>query len=404
MAVGAVSEQLDSAVQSPALSYTFTLSATALSITGTTPAANGAFTLPGPFTYDVTFNQAIDPAMITTSTLHIAGIAGASVTNAVMVSGNTTARFTISGITSEGTLTLSIPGNTVYSPAGLPLSAFSANYGVDIPTTALSASPQLPLGSLVYSGSFSGLITAADSDAFSLSLNANQNFSVVVTPTGSATLRPSVLVLSPSAAIIAVNTPASAGQAAVVQSVSTTGAAGTYTISVSGATSTVGSYTVQVYLNSSVENEGVVAGATNNTMATSQSLNSTNVSLGNGGQRVAVLGKADGAATADYYSFSVGSNAGISVALLALTGGNLSVDLLNSSGTVLASGVGGFTNLSKTVPLYTTSAAGSYYLRVNGDAGSTYSLIMTQNGTFEGEPNDGFASPQNIDLMPRSTR
>ena len=50
-----------------------------LQVVSTTPAAGGTFTLPGPCTYDVTFNEPINPSSVATSSLVLSGISGAAV-------------------------------------------------------------------------------------------------------------------------------------------------------------------------------------------------------------------------------------------------------------------------------------------------------------------------------------
>ena len=86
-----------------ATSNTFTVWNT-LHVLSTNPLPNGTFTLPGPFTYDVTFNEPVTPASVTTSSLVLSGITGATVTGATVLPGNTTVRFTLGGITAEGAL------------------------------------------------------------------------------------------------------------------------------------------------------------------------------------------------------------------------------------------------------------------------------------------------------------
>src|SRR5262249_43288456 len=58
----------------PVLAFagTFRYDVTPLLVTATNPPfPNGVFTLPGPFTYDVSFNEAIDPASVQASDLQV---------------------------------------------------------------------------------------------------------------------------------------------------------------------------------------------------------------------------------------------------------------------------------------------------------------------------------------------
>ena len=81
MAAGA-SPSRSPAITLDAFSSTFHYDVVLLQVTATNPLANGIFTLPGPFTYDVTFNEPIDPASVTTSSLVLSGISGITVTGA----------------------------------------------------------------------------------------------------------------------------------------------------------------------------------------------------------------------------------------------------------------------------------------------------------------------------------
>src|SRR5262249_32698436 len=140
-----------------------------LSVTSTNPPAGGVFTLPGPFTYDVNFNEPVDPASVQTTDLTVSGIAGASVSGVSVLPGNTTVRFTTGGIPTEGALAASIVAGAISDAFGNPGAASSASYSTDIgpvpfPTPLTSINPP---GSLIYDPTASGFIgTAGDSDTF----------------------------------------------------------------------------------------------------------------------------------------------------------------------------------------------------------------------------------------------
>src|SRR5262249_4591558 len=85
---------------------TFRYDALTLAVTATTPNAGGVFTTPGTSTFDVTFNEAIDPA---TAGIRNLTLSQGTVTSAVVLPGNTTVRYTIAGLTTEGALTARIP-------------------------------------------------------------------------------------------------------------------------------------------------------------------------------------------------------------------------------------------------------------------------------------------------------
>jgi hypothetical protein len=139
------------------------------------PFPNGVFTLPGPFTFTINFNEPVDPTSVQTTDLQLSGIPGAFVSGVTVLPGNTSAQFTLSGFgITEGALTASIAAGAVTDAFGNPGAAFSQTYQVDIGTvpypTPLTA--ENPPGSLVYDPTASGLINfAGDTDGFTLNVN-----------------------------------------------------------------------------------------------------------------------------------------------------------------------------------------------------------------------------------------
>lgn len=566
------------------------------------PAVTGVFTLPGPFTYDVNFNEVIDPSSVQTTDLVLSGIPGAAVTGVTVLPGNTTARFTISGMTQEGTLSANIAANSitdVFGNGGLPFaSTYQVDFGVVAYPTPLT--PKNPLGSLIYDPSISGTVNfAGDLDSFTLNIDANQTLSVIIRPTN-GTLQPRVELFDPiNSSMVFASAPA-AGQITGIQTIAIS-AAGTYRIQVSGVAGSIGDYTVEVSLNAAFELEGNVVGASNNTLATAQNLNGSFIGLQTllaSANRGAVLGTSDNAnysasavafvfenisstgtlvsgltsqddtsvsvpvgfsfpfygtsnttvfvssngllsfgtgnsgftnadltttpaqasiapfwddlhtaggvsgsnvftqvigsganqhltiqwnnirffsggttgdtitfqaqlyadgriqfnyldlvsgtaagnngasatvgikaagtqgsdrlllafnngpnafvgtglstlisppsATPDYYSFSLTAGQSVNVALTALTPTSMSVELRNSSDAVLATGVGGFTNVTSMISNFVAGSTGTYYLRVTGAAAVPYSLVVGNDTAIDGEANDTLATAQNI--------
>ena len=113
-----------------AFTGTFRYDALLLQVTSTDPPVGGTFTLPGPFTYDVNFNEPVDPASVQTSDLTLSGIAGATVTGVSVINGNMTAEFTLD-VNRTGTLTANIAAGAVTDQFGNPGAAFSGNYQVE---------------------------------------------------------------------------------------------------------------------------------------------------------------------------------------------------------------------------------------------------------------------------------
>ena len=110
---------------------TFRYDAVLLQVTTTSPPVGGAFSpaAPNTYTYDVHFNEAVDPASVQTSDLTLSGTSGANVTGVTVLAGNTTARFTI-GSTFGGTLTASISAGAIADQFGNPSAAFTGNYTI----------------------------------------------------------------------------------------------------------------------------------------------------------------------------------------------------------------------------------------------------------------------------------
>ena len=118
-----------SALQEPFPGFTghFRYDAVPLEIVSTVPPLlGGKFTLPGPFTYDVTFNEAVDPSSVQTSDLSLSGLPGATVSGVTVLTGDKAARFTIGGITAEGTLHVTSAAGAFTDQYGNPSKAFSA--------------------------------------------------------------------------------------------------------------------------------------------------------------------------------------------------------------------------------------------------------------------------------------
>ena len=110
---------------------TFRYDATLLAVTDTVPPDGGTFDPPGPasYTYDMNFNEPVDPASVQTSDLHFSGVPGTSVTAVNVINGNMTAEFTIQ-INSifSGTLTINLPAGAITDQFGNPNAAFTGNY------------------------------------------------------------------------------------------------------------------------------------------------------------------------------------------------------------------------------------------------------------------------------------
>jgi hypothetical protein len=278
---------------------TFRFAPVQLQVTSTNPPVGGTILIPpSTVTFDVNFNTTVDPSSVHTTSLSLSGIAGAFVSGVSVLPGDTTARFTLAGITTdEGTLTASIAAGAITDSYGNPILPFSGSYVIDAPTQAFPTplAAASPAGSSIYSGSVSDTIsTASDVESYTLAISAGQLISVLVSPTV-AGLRPTVQLLDPSNNVIGTFTAGGAGQNALLETIPAT-VAGTYKIVVSGAGGTTGTFTATVTLNAALEQEGLLPGVDNNTLATAQDLTgafSTVQTTLNTVQRGAVRGTSD---------------------------------------------------------------------------------------------------------------
>jgi hypothetical protein len=272
-------------------SASFRYDALTLAVTATTPSAGGVFTIPGTSTFDVTFNEPIDPATAGVDNLTLNQ---GTVTSSVVLPGSTEVRYTIAGLTTEGPMTIRIPAGRLKDQFDNPgFTSFRADYQVDVGTEPITTplTPESPRGSLIYDTALTGLINfAGDTDTFTVNLDAGQTVTLLVTPTA-AGLRPTVQLVGPDEDVLASARASAAGQPALLQTVPAQDA-GTYAIVVGSANRTVGSYSVKVTLNAAIETEGVTTGS-NATPATAQDINGSFVSLRTPltrAQRGAVLG------------------------------------------------------------------------------------------------------------------
>ncbi|HZL91929.1 MAG TPA: S8 family serine peptidase [Pirellulaceae bacterium] len=96
----------------------------------------------------------------------------------------------------------------------------------------------------------------------------------------------------------------------------------------------------------------------------------------------------------DMYSFTATVGQRVTVALQALGGGSINVQLLSPAGATLASGQTGQTNVDRMIYDFGPLAEGTHYLAITGDTNTPYSLLVTKNAVFDRESNDTLATAQ----------
>jgi hypothetical protein len=111
---------------------TFRYDATLLVVTDTVPPVGGTFTPPAPgdYTFDVNWNEPVDPTSVQTSDLTLTGNVGASVTNVQVINGNMTTEFTVH-FSFGGSVTACIAAGAITDAFGNPNEEFCGSYTVE---------------------------------------------------------------------------------------------------------------------------------------------------------------------------------------------------------------------------------------------------------------------------------
>ncbi len=272
-----------------AFSSTFRYDVLVLQVVSTDPAVGSLITLPAT-TLDVNFNEPVSPATVSAGDLTLSQ---GSVSGYSLLNGNQTIRFTLAGVSAEGTLTVGIAAGALADINGNPNLVFTGNYSLDIGTVPFPTpfTARLPLGSLIYERTASvTIVPTADTDVFTLSLDALQTVAIVVDP--SATLRPVIELRDPSNNLVASATGTAAGFDTLLQT-APLAVGGTYTITIGAAAGTTGTASVRVVLNAALEPESF-GGPGNDSIAAAFDLEPSAVALGTGATRLAVLGSSPG--------------------------------------------------------------------------------------------------------------
>jgi hypothetical protein len=299
------------------------------------------------------------------------------------------------GLRLDGVPVWPIPPN--HSGNGHPGSDFFVDFLLDVvgpvplPTPLR---PAQPLGSLIYQTglNYSLIMSATDTDTFTLAVNSGQTITVLAHPVDSG-FQPT-FQLSNSGGVVGTATAPAAGKEALLQTIAAA-AGDTYTITVGGAAGTSGAYTVQVFLNTALQSE-LHGGPTDDTRATAQDLEPSFIALPKGASRGAVLGTFKG--DDDFYAFHLDGGQAVTLGtVLGSTGGTVTMQLQDAAGTVLATGTGGPTNLNLAISNFIAPATGTYYVRFSGSGGRRdYNLVITRGAAFDTEPNNTIAAAQDI--------
>src|SRR5262249_43045789 len=150
-----------------------------------------------------------------------------------------------------------------------------------------------------------------ETDSYTLRLDPGQTAAAVVRPSDSS-LQVRLQLRDPSAGLLRTATATGPRQAVVPPATPAAGRGG-YQLDVTGLAGS-GNYDVSFLLNGAVEEEGVLAGAANDSVAAAQDIDGSSVALAGGADRLAVSGRSEGGD--DFYSWhlSAGQSATLAVA------------------------------------------------------------------------------------------
>jgi hypothetical protein len=363
--------------------------------------SEGEVVAPGSLVYEVQFSEELATEGLGAEDVALVdSIRGASVPADAFVydPGTSTATVTYNNLP-EGNYTLTLltsatafrdrrgnlldgaPSFPLPSGDGTPGDPFEVNFQVDRTTDAFPVplGPVVPAGGLIHSGSVVGVLNASgDMDVFTIQLDPSQTVSLALVPQ-SATPQARLELFSPDGTSLGSVDASAAGQTVYLQTLPAADA-GTYRIEVSSLAG-AGAFDLDLVLNAALEEESL-SGSANNDLAGAQDLAAAWIEVGNGGQRAAVLGTADGAgSTADVYRVDLDAGEVLTWLLTGQAGNQPTFEVLDSSGTVLALSAGGTVGAGQSVTEFVVPDSGAYYVRIAGNG--DYSLLVVRNMGFE---------------------
>jgi len=351
---------------------------------------------PGRLVYQVRFSEELATAHLGPEDVTLVdSITGASITPSALTYDPTTSTATVTyDNLAEGNYTLTLltsatafrdrrgnlldgsPSFFLPSGDGVPGDPFVVQFQVDSSTVAFPVplTPLAPAGGLIYARTVAGALNATnDVEEFTIELDRGQTASLVLIP--QAGVRARLELLAPDGSLVGSAEGSANGQKVFLQTVPVV-TGGTYRIQVSSVNG-AGTFNLRMILNAAIEAEWL-GGPGNNSLPEAQNLAGAWIELGNGSARAAVLGAADGAGgTADLYRMDFAAREVVTWLLTGLAVNQLSLEVLDSAGTVVALGAGGAANVGRSIREFVVPASGTYYARVLGVG--DYSLVVARN-------------------------
>jgi len=255
-----------------------------------------------------------------------------------------------------------------------------------------------PLGSLVYDGAVEETIaTVGEVDSFTIDLDDGQTVTLLVEPdnTAGATLQPTVELIDPDGATIGTAGSNAVGDAALLQTIATTGA-GTYTLNIADTADALGDYSARLILNAAVETE-TYGSATNNDLASAEDLQPSFIAIDETtAARGAVLGKLGQAGDQqDWYRFTLDDGQSASVVVWPQMKNKVELELYDDSESLITFGVDSGRG-SRTIEDFvdtTDGLLGTYYLRATSAADTYYSLSISRCAALNLVPHNNIVVP-----------
>ena len=371
---GSVIGALDGHANTAAFTASFFYVNTQLQVSATSPPVGSVFTIPGNIDLVVQFNKAISPYAVTTSDFQVSQ---GTVASAVVLTPEAV-DLTITGVTQDGTLTLTVPAGVLDDSFGVPNLGFTGTYVTDIVSEPypIPLAQQLPAGSLIYDPSVTGTVGfVGDTDTYTLALAAGQQLALALTV--DSNLIGQVTLQNPSGRTIGVATGAGAGATAVLQAAPIT-TAGTYSLIVGGTGGTTGAYTLQAILNAVFKPSSLSI----NSIATAYNLGPAFETLGTtpSADRAGVVGTL-GANPTDFYAIALTAGQSTTIADKGI-GGTASLALFDSSGNLVTVGTSG-NGVDSVISDFVAQSSGTYYADVTGSTGLGYDLVAVRGGDFD---------------------
>jgi protocatechuate 3,4-dioxygenase beta subunit/glutamine cyclotransferase len=344
-----------------------------LAVVATSPPVGSVLKIPGDVDLVVQFNEAFDPYAINAGDFEVSQ---GYVSNAKVLTPEAV-DLTISGMTQDGTMTLTLPAGALKDSFGVPNLAFSGTYITDIVSQAYPTplGGKAPAGSLIYDPSVNGTIGfVGDTDTYTLPLAAGQQLSAVMSVDPG--LIGTITVLDPGGNTVATATGSGAGATVVLES-APVNLAGTYSIVVGGSGGTTGAYNLQAILNAAYKQSSDNIGS----IPQAYSLDNAFISLGTTpyADRAGVLGNFG--TESDYYGFHLDAGESTTIAFKGTGDSNADIILEDASGNTLALPSTG-KGVDAVISDFIASVSGEYYVATFGAPFTQYSLVVTRGADF----------------------